>query len=250
MNKAVALKLAGAAALAGSTQAYGQIVTVAAPTNISGFDPNNGTPKTVEFYNVFTGVTTDSFVAGDDFRFEYGNFPGYFGGGTLLYTGMKAYNGLGTEPSPIAATQGAFYVYADALTPGTKIGTDNAGLQFISYGASSTVLAQGYTVTATGNDIQSGTQQIDTPTIVGFQVADATGALHNGYIELETQSYTSPTSPGGLVFTGAAYDSIPDGQAGGDIVAAPEPGTISSLMLGAAALGGVGLLRRRRSMLA
>jgi hypothetical protein len=53
-----ALKLAGAAALAGTTQAYSQIVQIGThelPTNLTGVSAG---PGSTEYYNITTGKTT------------------------------------------------------------------------------------------------------------------------------------------------------------------------------------------------
>ena len=92
---------------------------------------------------------------------------------------------------------------------------------------------------------------------VGFDFKAADGLIHDGWIELESVSNDGgATIGGGLKFIAAAYNSVAD-SAGGTITAgqlpaaaAPEPGTLSALALGAAGLVGVGLKRRRRAALA
>lgn len=238
-----ALKLAGAAALAGSTQAYGQVIQIAPPTNIPGHAPiNNPSPVTTEYYNVLTGATDATQQPGDDFSFSYFNSayhnnPDYF---------ITSVNGL-KPGSAIASTYQFVYLYANALTKGTVIGSDT--MQFHQTPNPANFVYNGY-LTVSFQGTPSSLMQPNTNTYLGFQFTDSNdGLIHNGYLELNSVPYTSPSSPGGLFFLGGAYNSIPDGQVGGDITAVPEPGTISSLILGAAALAGVGLGRRRRSAL-
>ena len=98
---------------------------------------------------------------------------------------------------------------------------------------------------------------MNTAEYLGFQFLDTDdGLVHDGWLEIENETYTSATNPGGLIFLGGAYNTVAD-SAGGTILAGqsapaavPEPGTLSALALGAAGLVGVGLKRRRKAALA
>jgi hypothetical protein len=237
-QSAIALKLATAAALAGSSQAYGQIVPITPPADIPGSAPSSPQVTYSENYDVLSGTTNNPLT--NDFTFSYTNSANgnFF---TQVY-GIQS-------TSLVASVAPNGYLYADSLAKGDAIGSDT-GLQFNRvtgpgfygnfYGAYMTVVSGGTTPTP---------QQPNTNEYLGFQFLDSVDSkIHNGWIELNSKTYVDPSNPGGLIFLGAAYDSIPDGQPGGDIFAGevPEPGTISSLVLGAAALAGVGLARRRR----
>ncbi len=243
MNKAVAFKLAGAAALAGSSQAYGSIVVVTPPNNLNGFPDDGSQSQEIEGYDFYTGQTNPT-TNPADFSFKYNNIPFIFDIFSNVYSGVQGFNTGGPTVNTVAAT----YTYgynADQLTVGTKVGNDNPLLQFV---ASYDTIGGPGVLTLTG----STTPQAEV-TYMGVEFTDPSGVLHNGYLELEVVNNT-PSDPGGLFFLGAAYNSLsanaPDGAGDITVEALPEPGTISSLALGAAALGGVGLLRRRRSILA
>jgi hypothetical protein len=249
-QSAYALKLAGAAALAGSSQAYGQIIPITPPTNIT--NPSGAVMFMSEYYNVLTGVTNTSGTPSptDDFNFSY--YLSTNGNSSTYVDGLKA-------TSLIASTYAVGYLYADALAKGTKIGTDTP-LQFNqishipSYPAIYLTDVEGDGTVTTPSNLQ----QPNVDEYLGFQFLDSNdGLIHNGWLELD-----SPTYPGsnlsGITFIAGAYNSIPDSAPGGlgDIAAGeepaavPEPGSLSLLVLGAAALGGIGLAHRRRAALA
>ena len=236
-----------AAAIAGSTQAYGQIIPIASlPSDITS-NPATGA-NTIEYYNVLTGVTTPNQVPGDDFRFEVASGP--YGGGTFANSAVVPIQ----LKDSIAVTNAALYPPAAAISAGTKIGSDTYSFSSPTApftGAPGTPEDKIYLV-----GVYDGTpytaQQPNSPTYLGFQFADATGNIHDGYFELET-TVDATTGADTLEFLNGAYNSAVDtGNGSGDITAGemdiPEPGTLSSLVLGAAALAGVGLMRRRRTV--
>ena len=233
MNKSVAFKLAGAAALAGSTQAYGQIVPITGTALPSDLTVTPGGSST-EYYTILGGGSTSSSPGGDLkidlFEDNSGNFSLDF----LPVQTTDATTGFSFPAS--GATYGASY----SIAAGAKVGTGSTDTPtFIT-------VTPGYPFFS----IAPFAVTANTPEFIGFQFTDPSGApgnIHDGYLELES------LSPGTLSFLGGAYNNTPEGEEGGAYItveAIPEPGTISSLMLGAAALGGVGLLRRRRSILA
>jgi hypothetical protein len=226
MEKSLALKLAGAAAMAGSSQAYGQIIQLTLPGNLVAVP----FVEQGEYYNVLTGVSTPGFVSGDNFKFEI--YTGYY-----FFTAAKP---LGLKDGVAVNYPGGFY--DSAVGFGAKVGSDTYSFTKGPGNSSGalTVLAQSY-----GTPFQ----QSNTNQILGFQFADGSGNIHNGYLELDSETPTL-TNPGGLFFIGGAYNSKIDGTPGGDIFTVPEPSTLSALVLGAAALGGLGLARRRRTALA
>jgi hypothetical protein len=262
MSKSAAFKLAGAAALAGSTQAYGQVILMTPsmlPSNIPGGPPQTNTSET---YDVTAGVTNGG---SPDFTFQYVNSSFVYAGTT--YYNFSTYISNLKAKSAIASTFNGPFLYADALAVGTKIGIDTP-LQFNQPNTSYTYTSPttGLPVTRAINPVTYLTytfdggssggeqQQPNSPYYIGFQFTDGVdGKIHDGWLELESNTYTDPGNPGGLIFLGGAYNSVADtGDGAGDILVGevPEPGTISSLVLGAAALVGVGLMRRRRAALA
>jgi hypothetical protein len=253
MNRSAhAFKLAGAAALAGSTQAYGQIVLITPsnlPSNITGYAPTYPAPLVTETYDVSAGETNGGTP---DFSFHYWNSSYFYAGtGKTYSTFYTSVANLKMGAAIASSFQGTPFLYADAISAGTKIGSDTLNFyqptRLVNPVTYLTYTYQGATV--------NGLQQPNTPTYLGFQFTGADSQIHDGWLELESETYTSPSSPGGLIFLGGAYNSVADPGADsggvGDIFAGevPEPGTISSLMLGAAALVGVGLMRRRRASL-
>ena len=228
--------LVGAVALAGASQAYGTIINVAPPTSITGSAGNAGTRV---YWDIDTGTTTAAKTAASDFQFLYvNNSAGVF------ETGISGYNG--SEAAAYLITS-ANVAYAYNLPAGQQIGTGSG----VAFGQSTkyfTVLNITYNGQTYNSQMQAGS-----PYFVGFEFKATDGLLHDGWIELESDYYTSPASPGGLKFIAAAYNSVAD-SAGGTIAAGqmgtnaiPEPGTLAALAVGAAALSGVGLKRRRKA---
>ena len=230
--------LAGAVAVAGASQAYGTVINVAPPTTITGHTPSTaGTSR--EYWNPATG-TTSATTGADLINFGYYNNSST----NEFFTGMYVLNGTGVVGYYASnATQ-----YAYGLAKGATIGT---GATYATFGQKAgyySILSLTYKGTAYA------IQKPGTTYYVGFQFADSKdGLLHDGWVELESDTFTSTANPGGLKFIAAAYNDVSD-AAGGTIAigavgtnAIPEPGTLSALALGAAALGGIGLKRRRQN---
>ena len=230
--------LAGAVAVAGASQAYGTIINVQPPSNITGQASTSASVK--EFWNVDTGTTAATNAAGSDVEF------GYFNSSTEFFTGVYGLNGGKAAAYQYGA---AYSAYAYSAAKGQVVGTGGA-FKFNQYAGRFTFM----TLYANGSSYNS-LQATNTPQYLGFQFTAADGLLHDGWVELESDTY-STTNPGGLKFIAAAYNSVAD-TAGGTIVigqvgtnAVPEPGTLSALALGAAGLAGLGLKRRRQVALA
>ena len=234
--------LAGAVAVAGASQAYGQVVNVAAPTNITGKASTSASSK--EYYDVDTGTTSTTKTAATDLEF------GYFNSATEFFTGVYGFNGSKAAAYEYGGSGSAYSAYAYAVAKGGKIGTGGS-YAFAQHTGYFTLMSFTYK----GKPYNS-LQTTGTPEYLGFQFTAADGLLHDGWLLLESDTYTSAASPGGLKFLGAAYNTTPD-AAGGTILAGqmgtnavPEPGTLSALAVGAAALAGVGIKRRKAALAA
>lgn len=229
--------LSGAIAFAGASQAYGAVVNLTLPTNIPGHAPSTAT-TTREYYNVETGVTSTTTAANPGYDLNLG----YYNNSTTnqFFTGVYV-NGGGGVVSYYASNMTN---YAYGVTLGKTIGT---GGNYATFGQKT-----GYysILSLTYNGTPYAIMQPGTPYYLGFQFTAADGLRHDGWLQLESDAYVSAANPGGFRFLAGAYNTTPDAQGG--IIAAgqtavPEPGTLSSLAVGAAALGGLGLKRRRRS---
>ena len=234
--------LAGAAAFAGATQSYGTIVNLVDPSNITGNAPNTAA-STKEFYSVDTGKTTTT-STGAEFEFGYLNSSTY----NEFFTGIYGLKGAKAAAYQYSTANSA---YAYAIPKGGVIGTGGP-FKFNQYTSRFTFLS----LYANGSSYNS-IQPLNTPEYLGFEFTSTTdGLLHDGWLEIESETYTSAASPGGLIFIAGAYNTVAD-SAGGTILAGqvgtnaiPEPGTLSALALGAAGLAGLGLKRRRQAALA
>ena len=162
-----------------------------------------------------------------------------------FFTGVY---GLGGAKAAAYQYSTANSAYAYSAAKGSKIGTGGA-YKFNQYAGRFTFL----TLYANGSSYNS-LQPLNTPTYLGFEFTSTDGLLHDGWLELESETYASASSPGGLIFLGGAYNNVADSAGGtilvGQTAAVPEPGTLSALALGAAGLVGVGLKRRRKAALA
>ena len=231
---------AGAVAFAGGTQAYGAIVNLTDPSNITGHAANTaGSAK--EYYNVLTGVTTSTATSSDDLEFGYYNNSStneFFTG----VAGLKA----GGYAAGYYASNGTVYSYP--IPKGAAIGSSGA-YAFNQKSGYFTIMS----LSVGGNQYGFGTE--NEPVYLGFQFLDGNdGLLHDGWLELDSETYTSASNPGGLIFLAGAYNNVADSNGGsilaGQSAAVPEPGTLGALAAGAAALVGVGLKRRRKAALA
>ena len=236
--------IAGAVAVAGASQAYGTIINVPVPTNLTGVAQGTATGTKREYWDVETGKTTAASTAATDFNF--GLYSGTAAYPTEFFTGVY---GTGGGVATYAAPNGTYYAFASGKGP-----TSGTGGTYASFKESTT----SYTIMSlTYNGTAYAIQKPGSIYYVGFQFTLSTDGLkHNGWIELESNTYTSAASPGGLTFFAAAYNSVPDGTAAGLITlgqvgtnAVPEPGSLCALAVGAAGLAGVGLKRRRKAAL-
>ena len=189
---------------------------------------------------MLTGVTTATATSADDLEFGYYNNSS----NGEFFTGVYALKG-GTTAAYYASNG---VVYAYPIAKGGKIGS-GGNYNFGQKSGYFTFLS----VSVAGT--QYGFRTENEPEYLGFQFLDSNdGQLHDGWLELDSETYTSASNPGGLIFLGGAYNTVSDTAGGtidaGQTAAVPEPGTLGALAAGAAALVGVGLKRRRQSALA
>jgi hypothetical protein len=216
--KTVSTGLAGAAALAASTEAYGAVVSATLPANFipsSGVtSPANQTPwdvdgnGTVDFSLFFSQASTG------------GNFV----------SGIYGYGGVGTAAA--VAYLGPYVAYVNRLVVGNTIGPASVFNQNTGYVAA---FASRFNGTYYGQFVSPNTRGF-----IGFEFTNASG-LHYGYLELMTSQFASAGSPGGQTFFQAFYETTPNTA----ITIVPEPRSLAALAFGAAILGGVALNRRK-----
>ncbi len=237
--------LAGAVAVAGASQAYGTIINVQPPTNITG--NNSATFGNREYWNALTGATSTTRPAAFSLQFGYENGT-LANGSTLFYTAVHGGTGGASTANYYYAGNMRFFAYG--ITKGSTIGTGGTYANFGQSATYFTVLGEVYK----GNT--ASVFPINQVSYLGFQFLGSDNALHDGWVELENVTYTSAANPGGLIFLAAAYNSVSD-AAGGTITAGqvgtnavPEPGTLGALAAGAAALAGVGFKRRKAALAA
>lgn len=217
--------LVGAAALAGASQSYGAIVTVTPPASIPGSATNSGARI---YYDVDTGTTSITQTSGSDLEFLYENTV-LSGGGSLFETDIKGLNG-GSAAAYLFSSANIAYAYN--IPFGAKIGTGGN----YAFGQSTKYLTF-MTLNYHGDTYNSQLPE-NGNYFVGFQFKASDGLLHDGWVELDSETYTDAANPGGLLFLGLAYNTTPDSQGGtilaGQTAAVPEPGTLAALALGAA----------------
>ena len=200
--------LAGAAALAAGTEAYGAVVSVAPPANQNPWDVNSD--GRVDFTLFFSQASTA------------GNFV----------SGIYGYGGVGVAAA--VAYNGPYVTYVNRLTTGATIGPASVFNQATGYVAA---FASRFSGTFYGQFVSPNTRGF-----VGFEFTAADG-LHFGYLEVMTSPFVDAGNPGGQTFFQAFYETTPNTAI--TIAAVPEPGSLALLAFGVATLGGVALHRRK-----
>ncbi len=221
-EKAVA-GVAGAAALASGSQAYGQIISRPPPTNL----PNAATPATAGPVNYdFDGNGTVDFV------YSFRN-PQAAGTGVQWQANFSPFTALGINA--IDGYLGPFINYANALSSGDPIGPLNNWRN-----QAQVTMGSRYRSGAIISPYGGFANVANTPVRGFLGVRFSIGGLTRfGWIDAEVRPATGAAGSGGIFFFGAAYEA-----SGADIEAGavPEPGTLAML-----AIGAVGLLRRRKN---
>ncbi len=237
MRKNTVIKgLAGAAAMAGASQAYGAVVNVTLPANVVGAAPT--TSSTITAAN-----TRNIDLNGDGVRDISVRFRDFTAtGGTVLQSFF--YGGTSTSPGApvgyyIAATHNQTYAFS--LKTSYVIGGDSSFYQTAGYLGHIVTNYKGKNYGFTAYLGQAGVAET-----IGFRFTAGTDQIDYGYLQLETDPYVSATNPGGIRFISLAYENTGAAITVPAIPAAvPEPGSLAALALGAASCVGLGLKRRR-----
>ena len=228
--------LTGAVALAGATQAYGSVVTVTPPANLTISGSHNGAPAT-DYWDVDGDGTPD-------FQLTAGTYSGT--GIKVGYTGVagayQAYDAFGTVNMVVgtytgALSNGAATYEATNLSTGTLIGS---GSSFV-YGNYLTTLASRLNTMDTGNFFTKG--------YLGFEFTAADG-IHYGYLGVIATAVTgskAANDSASLTFFNAAYESTPDMAITIPGGAVPEPGSLAALAFGLAGTAGAVAYSRQKT---
>lgn len=219
--------LAGAMAIAGGTNAYGAIVNVQPPSNLT---TTAGTA---------TGPTTTWDVNKDgtaDFTFSI-RYPN--GTGVAWQDNMQGAAGNSVLGYGSAAT----YRYGSAFSLGTTIGpTPPTGTAYST--ALQTIMGSVYNGVPYGGFAYNGapgTGSVSAGNLsyAGFSFVSG-GNTYYGWLRMSANA-------GNMTFVSAAYNNTPGATIAAGATAVPEPGTLAGLAMGAAALGGVAWRRRRQA---
>jgi hypothetical protein len=217
--------LAGAAALAGASQAYGTVVVRPVPANINGNNPTNTSSATItRNIDVDGNGTNDLQVRYRSFTTQGFQIQQSF---TFSNTGQTAAYG------PVGSNS-QFYAYqlgvGDAI-PGSAAFGQNA--TFLTHLATS--------IDGSHYGLQS-QWYLGQRGYLGFSFLNASNVLCFGYLELQTNAWTGAGTIG-VQFFSLAYENSGAPIAAGQV---PEPSTLAAL-----AFGGVGLAaaayRRRKN---
>jgi hypothetical protein len=225
-KKSILNGLAGAAALAGASQAYGTVVVRPIPANIVGHDPASTTSSATTTRNIdVDGNGTN------DLQIRYRSFT--TGGFALQQMFVFSNTGQTAAYGPVGSNS-QYYAYdlqnGDAI-PGSNPFGQNAS--FLTQVVTN-VNGSDYAIWTTGERA-----------FIGFSFMNpATSQLDYGYVEVEMDAFQSAASPGGVKFFSLAYEN-----SGGPIAAGaiPEPSTLAALAFGAVGLGAAALRRRKNS---
>lgn len=229
--------LAGALAIAGGSQAYGAIVNVTTPANMT---TAPGATTTLANWDV-----DGDGVADFQFQDRYNNTdPNAGAAGVVWQLRMNAATtALASTNNVIGYGASAAFKYATALTLGTTISSAGA----FSGGATTLILGSQYTLGygdrtnyggfAAGPNATTGAVAPGTNAYAGFRFASG-GNTYYGWIQLSVNA-------GVLNFVNAAYNNTPGTAINAGARAVPEPGSMAALAMGAAAVVGAVAKRRR-----
>ncbi len=222
--------LAGAVAIAGGSQAYGAIVNVPVPTNLS--VPAGADNESTVGWDV-NGDGTKDFT----FNIRYPNLSG-----VLWQDNMDPVTVTGNTVLGYGTALG--YRFGSAFSAGTSIGpTAPTGTAFQTVGQ--VIMGSLYDGTPYGgfsNPIAPGNGSVTPGTLSYAGFSFTVGAnTYYGWLQMSANA-------GAMNFVSAAYNDTPGASiAAGASAAVPEPGTLAGLAVGAVALGGTAWSRRRRA---
>jgi hypothetical protein len=215
--------LAGAAALAGASQAYGTIIVRPVPANIAGNNPTNTSTATIT-----RAIDVDG-VGGTDLQIRYRSFT--TGGFAIQQSFVFSQTGQTAAAGPFGS-QSQFYAYqlagSDAI-PGAN-----------AFGQNATFLTH---IATNVNGSDYGYWALGDRGFVGFSFLNASSVLCYGYVELQTNAWTGAGTIGVQFFSLAYEDSGAPIAAG----AVPEPSTLAALAFGGAGLAAAVYRRRKNS---
>jgi hypothetical protein len=224
MNQNTVSKLttgfAGAVALAGASEAYGNVV--ASTTVPANFTPTSNT----SLYQPSWDIDGDGTA---DFQFVFYQKAGNSGLNWL--SGAYGYGGAGVNCA--VAYTGAYATYINRLTNGNTVGPASGFAQGAgTMGGYVSVLASRF-----GTKLYGAWKTV-TDGFMGFEFTASDG-LHYGYIEIKTSRFVSAAN--------AFYETTPNTAITVAAAAVPEPGTLASLAFGAAMLGATAMRRARKA---
>jgi hypothetical protein len=225
--------LAGAAALAAGTGAYGAIV----PITLSGTLANAAAPNSAAAQIDLNGDAVNDFIL--QFRNPQTTSPT----GVVWQANFSPVTANGTNA--VVGFQGAFIGYGTNLSAGQVIDAVlPAGASFknaaqVTLGSiyRSGGVPTPYGGFVAGGQNNGGTGPAAARGFLGFRF-DIGGQTRYGWLDVEVVPATATAGSGGIVIRGGAYEDSGAGIAAG---AVPAPASLSALALGAA-----GLLGRKR----
>jgi hypothetical protein len=218
--------LAGAAALAGASQAYGTVIVRPTPANIAGNNPTNTSSATITRNIDVDGNGTN------DIQVRYRSFT--VSGYQIQQSFAFSNTGQTAAYGPVGSNS-QFYCYM--LGTGEAVpGANNFGQNatFLSHLATS-INGSHYGLTSQWYLGQRG--------FLGFSFLNASNVLCYGFLELQTNAWTGAGSIG-VQFFGLAYEN-----SGAPITTfqVPEPSTLAALAFGGVGLAAAAYRRRKKA---
>jgi len=222
--------LAGAAALAGVTQAYGAVVVRPIPANIAGKDPTTTTSSTTTQRNIDVDGNGTT-----DIRVGYRSFT--VSGYVIQQSFVQSLTGKTLAYGPVGSNS-QYYAYrlaAGDIIPGSFPLGQNA--TFLTHVATN---IDGSDYGLTGPNAW----YLGNRGFVGFNFTNASGQLVNGYVEMQTNAWAGAGTIG-VQFFSLGYESTPGQSIAAGAV--PEPSTLAALAFGGAGLAAMAYRRRKAS---